>query len=521
MKITDCNISREAQIALHRIGVYTTDGFKDEHIMECLDNKGLRFEPPVIRKGIENLINKIHEGVSSDLLYAKGNDIDIDIGNMYPKNFYAYLVNEFMIRESPYLDRKPFSTFKGEYAYTDTVTAKALANVNELVTVNNNILSDEERFILYKRFKLLYTLKDISELYSINEDVLSDKIYDCGCKIAKKLCFIFGSDRLEGMGVSDKTLKVLNKLGIVTREELWDKNLANLLVTVPDLNTDVLDEIAEFLRTTSRGLKVIDFTGKYSELDYATNALAYAKERFKSIAKGYPFSDESKQDELCSIIRCCTAKDSDVIPDRSKRVFFMRFGRFKTEKEIAKKEGISQNYTHVLIMKTIQLMVQKIIVLYTNDDSILKLKVSDAVKADMMKKGICTIPEDSIFTLDLDIDTFDNLYFKGICTKTDYFDKLIKFKEAKKLVKQFGFLDGLNLDTDNLDFSHKLSVYGLPVKSCNVLLKAGIKSGDDLINISEDEIFNVLGLNIKRLPAVLALRSKLLKIKEEVGKCLY
>lgn len=198
MKITDCNISREAQIALHRIGVYTTDGFKEEHIMECLDNKGLRFEPPSIRRGVESLINKIHEGVSLDLLSVKGNDIATDIGNMFPKNFYAYLVNEFKVRNSPYLDRKPFSTFKGEYAYTDTVTAKALANVNELITTNNNnILSDEDRSILYKRFKLLYTLKDISELYNINEDVLSDKIYDCGCKIAKKLCFVFGSDKLD------------------------------------------------------------------------------------------------------------------------------------------------------------------------------------------------------------------------------------------------------------------------------------------------------------------------------------
>lgn len=194
MKITDCDISRRAQVALYKRGFSTIEKLRNSDVNYDLF-ESLKCEPMNLVNEIANLVSIVQSGKIPKSI--KGNNIAKGIGLDYPKNLYDSMIKLLHKNNHPALKKLPF---------TDEVcTANVLKIIDSLIMSSNKVLSDDDRKLLIYRYVLLYTIKDVAEKFGTIVDKqdhsYNKKLIVIFNKIARRLCFMYGSKGIEDMGI--------------------------------------------------------------------------------------------------------------------------------------------------------------------------------------------------------------------------------------------------------------------------------------------------------------------------------
>lgn len=481
MKITDCDISRRAQVALYKRGFTTVEKLKNSDINYVLFDS-LKCEPMNLVNEITNLVSVVQSGKVPNSI--KGSNIAKDIGHDFPKNLYDSMVEELLKDNHPALKKLPFSD--------KNCTGNVLKFIDSFVMFSNRILSDKDRELLIHRYVLLYTYLDVAKRMGISESTAYKTlgkrlkvIYD---KIAKRLCLTYGSKDIEDTDISPKVKRVLNKVGIKTTTELLNADLPKVLAPY-NLDKKLLSEVSDCVKAVSGGTKIVSFNKKNLEEKYPNNIYEYIlKNSDKDTLNERPFSDkEAYSNMVYALLGLFMDSEESFLTPRDKKFILMFFKENKSIEVISRVYNISKVRADNLLSGALNKIVQKLYALYSSKDSIVYANLDKSIVLTLIEKGI---------------------YYKSEC-----FDLLNNLKAYKKFIQQYDFLLGLNIDPESVCdvFSTSLDKYDLSVRSYNNLVRAGIKTVGDLLNKSNDELANVRYIGKSGLNEVLSLKNKLLQ----------
>lgn len=193
MRIVDCNLSRESQIALYKRGFTTVESLSNSDVNYMLfELKGLKHESVNVVNEVKEFLIAVQSGKNIKL--GKGNSIARGIGLDYPKNLLDFMVKELEKVNSPLLSKKPF---------TDKGNPQILIMIDSLLLgcSSSNLKNDVKRILLY-RFKMLYTLSDVASMMNIKPVSALPSIVSAVKNLSEEMCRLCGKGLSSMQGVA-------------------------------------------------------------------------------------------------------------------------------------------------------------------------------------------------------------------------------------------------------------------------------------------------------------------------------
>ena len=382
MKITDCDISRRAQVALYKRGFSTVEKLRNSDVNYDLF-ESLKCEPMNLVNEIANLVSIVQSGKIPNAI--KGKSIAYSVGLDYPKNLYDSMIKLLQKNNHPALKKLPF---------TDEVcTANVLKIIDSLIMSSNKVLSDDDRKLLIYRYLLLYSTKDTVEKFGIIVDK-QDRSFDKKLivifnKIARRLCFMYGSEDIEDMGISSEAESTLYWAGIKTKTDLLQSDLPRALAR-QNADKSTLDEISALVKELTCGGKVVDFSVLDPDKEYPYNIF------LDMLKRDYIASCE--ESNFNKVINIFLSDECNVLTEQDKLFLYKKYKELKIFKVkdfdvLGKELGISQQRVCVISSRVLRKLSIAIRKLYRSDNSILKLNIDGDMKASLLNEGICTVNE--------------------------------------------------------------------------------------------------------------------------------
>lgn len=495
MKITDCDISRRAQVALYKRGFSTIEKLRNPNINDGLF-ESLKCEPMNMVNEIANLVSIVQSGKMPKSI--KGKSIAYRVGLDYPKNLYDSMIKLLQKKNHPALEKLPFND------EICSANVFVLNIINSLIMTSNKVLSDDDRKLLIYRYVLLYSTKDVVEKFGTIVDK-QDRSFDKKLivifnKIARRLCFMYGSEDIEDMGISLKAEVILHNAGIKTKNDLLQADLPRVLAR-RNVDKSILDEISDLVKELTYGSKTVDFS-VYDLKEYPYN-IFLGMLKVDAIAS-------SQESNFNKVINTFLSDECNIINERSKSLLYKKYKEFKDDETVGKELGINRLWVYSRLRRVLIKLAMVTRALYHSEDSIFRLNIDDDIKKSLLNKGVYYVPDYSIFDSDLDKDALQSLIDKGIYSKLDYLDALAQLKEEGNTEKYSSLK---SLGAGKLDLVLPLKEYKLPERTCIVLKRIGIDTIDELMDKSEKDLAMTSRMTDEHLKKIRALKRKVSKSK--------
>lgn len=145
MKITDCDISRRAQVALYKRGFSTVEKLRNSDVNYDLF-ESLKCEPMNLVNEIANLVSIVQSGKIPNAI--KGKSIAYSVGLDYPKNLYDSMIKLLQKNNHPALKKLPFTDSDNSILKLNidgdmkaSLLNEGICTVNELMRINEEDLA--------------------------------------------------------------------------------------------------------------------------------------------------------------------------------------------------------------------------------------------------------------------------------------------------------------------------------------------------------------------------------------------
>lgn len=352
MKITDCNISREAQVMLYKLGITTTEKLLSLNLNQYNPCLGTKLQNVI--QEILNFTASIKSGISDKILYKQGMPIAREVSPVFPQNVYDAIILRLHKVNSATLSKKPFSCKEG--------TPIILRLIESWVMTDNEVLTSYERKILYYRFVLLYRFSDIAKLINIkNSSNVNTTVYKSLDTIIRKLVSLYGSEDILDSELSTRAKNTLViKKGIRTNQDLINAD-EFLLNSLGDSLSDEIVAYRNKLILKGKGINVdSDVLNSYPANIYRYILLNCSKE----VLNYMPFSSFNEIGYICNRLIAYVAEDFLVFTPRERKMVEMYFEKNKGLDIIAKEFDIREVKVKQIINTAVSKVMNKLYKIY-------------------------------------------------------------------------------------------------------------------------------------------------------------
>lgn len=487
MRIVDCNLSRESQIALYKRGFTTVESLSNSDVNYMLfELKGLKHESVNVVNEVKEFLIAVQSGKNIKL--GKGNSIAREIGLDYPKNLLDFMVKELEKVNSPLLSKKPF---------TDKGNPQILIMIDSLLLgcSSSNLKNNVKRILLY-RFKMLYTLSDVASMMNIKPVSALPSIVSAVKDLSEEMCRLCGKGLssmqgvakskdeikyehpIEELALTDDLLIRLRKSGITDCIQLVAMSDESLLSSVKDLQTHNIVEIRDSF----------DIWFKKANCNcYPYNILSALIKLFPEYIDEALLSEGNKQ-AVDWVLSSLFLESNDKLSLREKKLLNLMYAKKYPIEIISKNFGT--NVSEIKLTSILMVALRKI--------------------ADILHSVFAS--EDSILKCRLSYESRCKLYKVGIYRKSELYAMLDEYKKAKEFIAKYSSVGHL-INYVKIEDPYSIKDCGFSERTNNCLIRAGIKTPDDLARLSMEQILRVRNLDQKGVNEVFPVWERLNKVK--------
>lgn len=487
MRIVDCNLSRESQIALCKRGFTTVESLRNTDVNYVLfELKGLKYESANVINEVKEFVVAVQRGES--IKSGVGYSIAREIGLDYPKNLLDFMVKELEKVNSPLLSRKPF---------IDKSNPQILVMIDSLILGSNpsNLKSDVKKTLLY-RFKMLYTLSDVAIMMGIKSVSAFPSIVSAVKDLANEMCRLCG----EGVSSMQEVSKLNQKNNVKCEHPIVELALTeDLFVRLRNSGiTDCIQLISmsdENLLSSVKGLKTYNIVEIRDSLDvwfkekkcncYPYNILSALIKLFPEYVDETLLSEDNKS-SVEWVLGSLFAEGNDRLSLREKKLLNLMYAKKYPIDIISKNFG--KNVSELKLTSTLMVALRKI--------------------ADILHSVFAS--EDSILKCNLSFDSRRKLYKVGIYRKSELYTMLDEYKKAKEFVAKYSSV-GYLTNYVKQDNPYSIKNCDFSQRTINCLRSEGIKTTEDLACLSMEQISKVRNLGQKGVNEILPVWKRLNK----------